>query len=139
MLDLFNKNNYMSVRQFAVQLSLVTLFIGVLLWFLSSFSVFYEHQHLSWLSLLLFFFISIVMYFSGRWGIRNDNKNLFIGLVYAYMGGKMLLSILLIVLYYFYVEPSTKLFILPFFVVYFVFTIFESYFLVKLNDHNEGE
>ena len=129
----------MSVRQFAVQLSLVTLFIGALLWLLSTFSIFHDHQHLSWLSLLLFVFISIVMYFSGRWGIRNNNKNLFFSLVYAYMGGKMLLSIMLLVLYYFYVEPNTKLFILPFFLVYLFFTIFESYFLVKLNENNKQE
>ena len=129
----------MSVRQFAVQLSLVTLFIGALLWLLSTFSIFHDHRYLSWLSLLLFVFISIVMYFSGRWGIRNNNKNLFFSLVYAYMGGKMLLSIMLLVLYYFYVEPNTKLFILPFFLVYLFFTIFESYFLVKLNDNNKQE
>lgn len=128
----------MSVRQFTVQLLLVTLFVGVVLWLLSSLPIFETHQQLSWLSLILFFIISIVMYFTGRWGVNNDNKNTFIGLMYAYMGGKMFLSVVLIMMYYFYVEPNTKLFILPFFVVYLIFTIFESYFLMKLND-NSGE
>ena len=68
--------------------------------------------------------------------MNNDNKNTFIGLMYAYMGGKMFLSVVLIMLYYFYVEPETKLFILPFFVVYLIFTIFESYFLMKLNENS---
>ena len=128
----------MSVRQFTVQLLLVTLFVGVVLWLLSSLPIFEIHQQLSWLSLILFFIISIVMYFTGRWGVNNDNKNTFISLMYAYMGGKMFLSVVLIMMYYFYVEPNTKLFILPFFVVYLIFTIFESYFLMKLND-NSGE
>ncbi|MFK7948309.1 MAG: hypothetical protein AB8G11_12030 [Saprospiraceae bacterium] len=128
----------MSVKQFMVQLLLVTSFVGVVLWLLSSLPIFQAHQQLSWLSLLLFFVISIVMYFTGRWGVNNDNKNTFIGLMYAYMGGKMFLSVVLIMLYYFYVEPNTKLFILPFFVVYLIFTIFESYFLMKLNDDSRN-
>ena len=129
----------MSVRQFVVQLLSVTLFVGVVLWLLSFLPVFYAHQQLSWLSLLLFLMISVVMYFTGRWGVNNDNKNTFIGLMYAYMGGKMFLSVVLIMLYYFYVEPDSKLFILPFFVVYLIFTIFESYFLMKLNDNSRKE
>lgn len=126
----------MSVRQFMIQLLFVTLFVGVVLWLLSSLPVFKAHQQLSWLSLILFFIISVIMYFTGRWGVNNDNKNTFIGLMYAYMGGKMFLSVVLIILYYFYVEPDTKLFILPFFVVYLIFTVFESYFLMKLNDNS---
>lgn len=129
----------MSVREFTAQLFLVTLFVGIVLWLLSFLPIFHAHQQLSWLSLLLFFVISIVMYFTGRWGVNNENKNTFIGLMYAYMGGKMFLSIVLIMLYYFYVEPETKLFILPFFVVYFIFTIFESYFLMKLNDNSNNK
>lgn len=129
----------MSVRQFTSQLLMVTVLVGVVVWLLSSLPVFHAHQRLSWLSLLLFSFISIVMYFTGRWGVNNDNKNTFIGLMYAYMGGKMFLSVVLIMLYYFYVEPETKLFILPFFVVYLIFTVFESYFLMKLNDSSRDK
>lgn len=124
----------MTVRQFASQLTIVTIFVGVVLWLLSTFAVFGNHQQLSWMSLTLFVVISIAMFFSGRWGVENDNKNTFIGLMYLYMGGKMILSIMLITLYYYYFEPETKLFILPFFLVYFIYTIFESYFLMKLND-----
>lgn len=124
----------MTVRQFASQLTIVTIFVGVVLWLLSTFAVFGNHQQLSWMSLALFVVISIAMFFSGRWGVENDNKNTFIGLMYLYMGGKMILSIMLITLYYYYFEPETKLFILPFFLVYFIYTIFESYFLMKLND-----
>ena len=127
----------MNVQQFTSQLLLVTFFVGVLLWLLSLLPVFEVHQQLSWLSLILFFLISIIMYFTGRWGINNENKNTFIGLMYAYMGGKMFLSTILIILYYYYAEPDTKLFILPFFVVYLIFTVFESYFLMKLNESSK--
>lgn len=123
----------MAVRQFILQLSIVTVFAGVVLWLLSTFSIFNKHQLLSWMSLILFIVISVIMYFSGRWGVGHSNKMIFISLMYAYMGLKMLLSIIMIMLYYIYVEPESNLFILPFFTVYLIFTIFESYFLMKLN------
>jgi|AntRauTorckE5430_2_1112549.scaffolds.fasta_scaffold19852_2 uncharacterized membrane protein YfcA len=124
----------MSVRQFASQLTIVTIFVSVVLWILSALPLFYTHQQLSWMSLILFVAISMVMFFSGRWGAAHENKGLFISLMYIYMGFKMLLSIMLIMLYYLYAEPESNLFILPFFTVYFIFTIFESYFLMKLSD-----
>lgn len=124
----------MSVRTFTFQLIMVTILVSVLLWLLTTFPVLKAHQELSWMSLALFVFISIIMFFSGRWGVGNENKSTFIGLMYAYMGGKMLLSVIMITLYYLYYEPDSKLFILPFFLVYFIYTIFESYFLMKLND-----
>jgi hypothetical protein len=124
----------MSVRQFASQLTIVTILVSVVLWMLSVFPIFDTHQRLSWMSLMLFVGISIFMFFSGRWGVGHSNKIMFISLMYGYMGLKMLLSIILIMLYYFYVEPESNLFILPFFTVYFIYTIFESYFLIKLND-----
>jgi hypothetical protein len=124
----------MSVRQFALQLTIVTTFVSVVLWMLSVLPIFDTHQQLSWMSLILFVVISIIMYFSGRWGAGHSNKIVFISLMYGYMGLKMLLSIIMIMLYYFYVEPESNLFILPFFTVYFIYTIFESYFLIKLNE-----
>lgn len=124
----------MTVRQFALQLTIVTIIVSVVLWLLSAFPIFDTHQQLSWLSLIFFVIISILMFFSGRWGIGHPNKVMFISLMYIYMGLKMLLSIMLIILYYLYVEPESNLFILPFFTVYFIFTIFESYFLMKLNE-----
>ncbi len=126
----------MSVRQFSIQLVLVTVFVCAVLLLLSIFPAFYAHRQMSFLSLVMFFFISIVMFFTGRWGTSHENKSTFIGLMYLYMGGKMILSVLMILLYYLYIEPETKLFILPFFVVYFIYTIFESYFLMKLSDTN---
>lgn len=127
-------NSRMSVRQFTIQLTIVSIFVAVVLWLLSIFSIFHTHQQLSWMSLILFIMISVLMFFSGRWGVEHGNKSMFISLMYIYMGFKMLLSIILIMLYYLYVEPESNLFILPFFTVYFIFTIFESYFLMKLND-----
>lgn len=124
----------MNVRQFVSQLTIVTIIVSVVLWLLSTFPIFDTHQRLSWMSLILFVIISIIMFFSGRWGVAHANKGMFISLMYAYMGLKMLLSIIMIMLYYFYVEPESNLFILPFFTVYFIYTIFESYFLMKLNE-----
>lgn len=123
----------MSEKQFFIELTVVTFFTSVLIGLFSFIPLFYDYLSLSIISIVLFVSISIVMYFTGKWGVEHDNKNTFISLMYAYMGGKMILSIFVIVLYYLYAEPTTNLFILPFFLVYFIYTIFESYFLMKVN------
>lgn len=124
----------MNERQFFIQLTIVTFSTSILIWLFSFIPLFHDYQPLSIISILLFVSISIIMYYTGRWGVQHNNKNTFITLMYAYMGGKMILSIFVIMLYYLYVEPSTNLFILPFFLVYFIYTIFESYFLMKVNE-----
>lgn len=123
----------MNERQFFIQLTIVTFCTAILVWLFSFIPVFHDYQFLSIISIVLFVSISIIMYFTGKWGVQHNNKNTFITLMYAYMGGKMILSIFVIMLYYLYAEPTTNLFILPFFFVYFIFTIFESYFLMKVN------
>lgn len=123
----------MNSRQFLQQLSLVTLLTVVAVEILALLPIFAEHRVFAWIGVLLFAVITVAMFLTGQWGVQHENKNTFISLMYVYMGGKMLLSVFTIALYYLYTEPKSNLFILPFFFVYFVYTIFESYCLTKLN------
>lgn len=124
----------MNERQFFIQLTILSIGVCLFLFLLNIIPLFAAYQQVSWLSVFLFIVISIAMYFLGKWAINHPNKNLFTNLLYLFMGGKMFLSIILIYSYNLIAEPKTKLFIIPFFVVYIFYTIFESHFLIKLNN-----
>ncbi len=126
----------MERNRFFTQLSLLTIVVVAILLLLHYF--FPEmgaHQNFSWASVALFVTITIVMFFTGWKAVLSTNKNLFINVVLIFMFGKMALSVLLIVLYTKLLEPDTKLFFIPFIIVYLFYTIFETYILSKVGKY----
>jgi len=122
----------MSRRSFYLQLILISLGTGIGIFLLNQFRELSEHQTLSWISLGFFILLSIVMYNMGIAAAKSDNKNQFTNVVMGITFFKMMLSLLLILAYNKLVEPDTKLFILPFFGIYLIYTIFEVWFMTKL-------
>lgn len=123
----------MPPKTFYTQLGIITL--GTVLLLLSlHFLVppLYVVQGLSWLSLVFFFSLSILMFELGRRLAVNPNKNAFTSMVMIFVFVKMLLSVLIIAVYAKVAAPDSKLFVVPFFVVYLIYTIFETYFLMLL-------
>lgn len=122
----------MPYRTFLWQLTLITAATALLLSAMHRLPEFYENRLLSWLSLAFFLVLSFLMFALGRRTAAAANKSAFIGTVMAFVFGKMLLSILLIALYSQEFRPESRYFVVPFFLVYLVYTIFETYFLMKL-------
>lgn len=72
------------------------------------------------------------MFLVGRSSAQSENKNNFTSTVLGFTMGKMMLAIMIIFAYMQLAEPSDKFFVIPFFTVYFIFTAFETYFMMKL-------
>ncbi len=123
----------MTDKQFWQQLLMVTGGTSLLLIVLRYSPLFYAYQDLSWWSVILFVVISVVMYYAGKWGVEHANKNIFTSLLFGFVAAKMFLSVVLILIYYLLQEPTNKLFILPFFLVYVIYTVFECVYLTRLN------
>lgn len=96
------------------------------------FGTFVQYSGVTWWSLSLFIPLSIGMYFYGEKASRSENKLLFHNLIIVTIFAKMFLSVFVLLIYKKIFHPETKNFTLPFFLVYFIFTIFETYFMVKL-------
>ena len=96
------------------------------------FGTFVQYRGVTWWSLSLFIPLSIGMYFYGEKASRSENKLLFHNLIIVTIFAKMFLSVFVLLIYKKIFHPETKNFTLPFFLVYFIFTIFETYFMVKL-------
>ncbi len=122
----------MTPRQFFQQLSLLSAVTAVALYFVNQLPAFQADAGFSWLSVLFFILLSIAMYYAGRRSALSENKHHFTNTIMGFTMGKMMLSILLILGYLKLAEPTTKLFILPFFGVYLIYTIFETYFMTRL-------
>lgn len=122
----------MSRQSFFKQLGALSILLTLLLFLLHSFAPFNGYSNLSWMSLILFILLTIGMYFGGLKATMSENKHTFTNVVLLFTIGKMVLSIVVILGYYEWAQPDSKLFIIPFFAIYVAFTIFETYFMMKL-------
>ena len=116
----------MTPSKFYKQLGLITAGTVAILILLHSYTVFGETQVFSWLSLGFFFSLSLLMYLMGRKSAVSSDKNAFTTLIMVFIFSKMLLSVLIVVVYVKTAEPQSKLFVVPFFLVYLIYTIFET-------------
>ncbi len=123
----------MNLRSFLTLLAVTTAIVVILNLILQQFfGTFVQYSSVTWWSLSLFIPLSIGMYFFGQRASNSENKLLFHNLIIITIFVKMFLSVFVLLVYKKIFHPETKNFTLPFFLVYFIFTIFETYFMVKL-------
>ncbi len=123
----------MNLRTFLSQLAATTAIVVIFNLILQQFfNTFVQYSSVTWWSLGLFVPLSIGMYFFGEKASKSENKLLFHNLIIITIFAKMFLSVFVLLIYKKIFHPETKNFTLPFFLVYFIFTIFETYFMVKL-------
>ncbi|MEZ5058490.1 MAG: hypothetical protein R2879_15765 [Saprospiraceae bacterium] len=90
-----------------------------------------------WLSIFIwafFIFYSVLMYIVGSLSLKNENQKSFTSLVIGFTFGKMLLAVLIIVVYSQGYNPESQLYVVPFFLIYIVYTIFETSFMMRLGN-----
>lgn len=121
-------------RNFIIQLSLCLVLTIVVILLMNTQSVFSNHQFLSWFSAVIFVGISIAAYIFGLKSANSRNKNDFINLIIILIAAKMLICLFTVWLYQIFVEPESKLFVIPFFIIYLIFTSFEMYMLIRLGN-----
>ena len=121
------KSQFIKWHSWALGLSLVYVLISFFITALEPFLGFTA------LTIFMFLVIAGLFYFLSVHFIDHSNKQLFGNIILASTFLKIMLSIAMMGGYYYLYQPQSKLFILPFFVIYFIFTTFETIFLVKIN------
>jgi len=76
--------------------------------------------------------INIIAYYTGRRAVRSKSNFRFIQLVMGLILFKMVVCIALVVAHVKINHPVSKLFVIPFMVIYLIFTLFEIYVLEKM-------
>lgn len=99
------------------------------------------YQDIFFLSILFFVCFSILTYRLGHSAAESSNKFAFTQVTFLFLFGKLLFSIVLLVIYKKMASPEDNLFVLPFFLVYLCYTVFETSFMMKLGriNHNQSE
>ncbi len=124
-------------QNFIVQLSLCLVLTIVVILLMNTQPVFNNHQFLSWLSLVFFVGISIAAYVFGLKAANSRNKSDFINLIIILIAAKMLICLFTVWLYQILVSPQSKLFVIPFFIIYLIFTSFEMNILIRLGNRGK--
>ncbi|MEM6964242.1 MAG: hypothetical protein AAF573_05710 [Bacteroidota bacterium] len=123
----------MNQRSFFIQLAIVSAVTLVLLLLLHQVEHFSPYQSFSYGSLIGFILLSVGMYLLSARAAVSSDKNLFLQQVLGTTFFKMLLCIVVIVGYSKLAAPPTKMYAVPFLGIYLIFTIFETYFMMKLS------
>jgi cobalamin synthase len=122
----------MSNKSFFLQLLGVAGVSALILLGLFQIASLAPYQMLGWISLGGFSLLSILMFLLGRSAANSANKNSFTNMVLLFTMGKMFFAVMIVYSYLVLAEPSDKFFVVPFFVIYFIFTAFETYFMMRL-------
>ena len=117
-------------------LALSLLVLIPLLYYIHSFDSQKQYIDISFYTVAMFALLSIFLFFFLRRSIFSSSKQLFISITLTNMLIKMFCSIALLLLYRELNQPPDGKFILPFLSIYLIFTIFETWFMVKLSDEN---
>lgn len=126
----------MTAKAFYLQLALVTLIAAATAYGINTFPQFADVQPIAWISLAIFVLLSVVMYYAGRRAAFSDNKHDFTNVSLGVTIGKIFIAILFILGYNQLMQPDSRFFIIPFFLMYLIYTIFETYIMMKLGRLN---
>lgn len=122
----------MKTSQFIVNLGIITLLSVVFIFGLNYHPKMLSAQILSWSTISIFVVLSGMVYFFGAYAAKQKNKNTFTSLVLLVMMAKMFLCVLIVAIYVKTYEPTNNFFLIPFFSIYLIYTIFEVYIMTRL-------
>lgn len=111
---------------------LLFLTIGILvliMYFMSMNSKINEYLDIAYYAIPSFTLLSIAIYFLTEYLEKQPNKGMLLNLVIINVMFKFLIAIGVVMIYHKLRDPEDGIFVLPFIIVYVIFTIFETYFM----------
>lgn len=128
----------MSHISFAKRLIIVSLVCLLIAFVSGQFDGMAQHIFFGITTTLIFFIFSVIVYVAASISVDSPKRTKFIGLTISNMLGKMLVSVAVVLIYQKVKNPSNTLFIIPFLLIYIIFTIFETHFLLQIANHKKS-
>ena len=119
----------MTGRKFTVAFALAILSVVGCMWLFSLRRDTAPYIDIGWYAAGVFSVLSIVVYVISDKLSETKRKTLLIQIILMNMLLKMMISAVIVFMYYQLARPADGVFILPFLVVYVIFTVFETYFM----------
>ena len=127
----------MPLKKFIKNLLLSSLFALALL--VATHFIIDVLEHLTFVvsSYLFFVVFCIFIYWMGQRSTQSRAGEYFLYIIVINVFVKLIASFLMVFIYAKYAEPDNKWFVIPFLIVYLVFTVFETYFLSIQAKHSQ--
>jgi len=122
----------MTKGRFLIEFTITSVITAALLIFLYLFPGISGFLDLGFITWALFSVLSVFLFLIADKAVFHPERTRFISVTIANMLIKMVFSIGLVLSYYTLKKPVNGLFILPFLLVYGIFTIFETRFLLQI-------
>ena len=122
----------MNSKQFYTKLGIVTLLSILLIFCLNFNPLIQSAQMLSWTTISFFVLLSLLIFIVGTYVAKQKNKNTFTSVILLVMITKMFLCILIVAIYAKVQQPTNNYFLIPFFSIYLIYTIFEVHLMTRL-------
>lgn len=123
----------MTWLQFNKQLGIITLVSLAVSALLAKFEPFEDAFWISVTTILLFAVLTLVLYYLGISTANSPNKNLFLIVAVGSIFVKLVLVLLILFSYRAMYAPEGRNYLFPFISIYLVYTIFETYVLMRLS------
>ncbi len=122
----------MNQRRFFSELGVLTLSVVVVVFLLHK--VFGEEASLTFSLACTGFFtlLSAGVYFMAAKAAISKDKNAFTRLIMVFTFVKLFFTLILVIVYHRLAHPDSLFFLIPFFLVYIAYTVFETVYLTKL-------
>ena len=117
---------------FSRQLAIISAVTAFVLFLVHQFTPIGAYSDFSWISLAFFVLLTIAMYGVGYFTAQSDSTTAFTGTILGFTFAKMALSLVVVIAYHKYSQPNSKVFVIPFFIVYLIYTAYETYFMSLL-------
>ena len=114
-------------------LIILTLLLTTLIFVLSFIHIFKDSLAISLSSIVFFVSLSIVVFYLGNAAARSTNKNRLTQLIMILVFFKLFSCLLIIMIYDRFFHPPNNYYVLPFFLIYILYTVFEVIMLTKAN------
>lgn len=123
----------MNHRKFLTRLGLLTAILLVLSYLFSrQFPAFFPWDLLLG-SIGLFFLLSLSVFYAGAKSALSKEPNAFTRLIMLFTFGKLFLAGGLVIVWYKFARPDSVYFVIPYFVIYIAYTVFETDVLTRLS------
>ncbi len=122
----------MTVSEFFKYLGLFSLAAVVSLFFMHQIPAISPFQSFSWLSCVFFIVLNIAMFGLASKSAKSQNKHNFTTVIVLFVILKMLFAVVLVFGFHKIAMPQSNAFLIPFFWIYLIYTIFETYFMTRV-------
>lgn len=123
--------NKLSTKNFYVGLAITLFASAITAGYAGELLEVTEHNLLMYFSVLFFTLLAMGIFHLSERAAKSNNKNFFMQIVMINTMMKMFGSVAVVIGYFYVTKPSTTKFIVPFLIVYVLFTIFDAYFMMK--------